>query len=449
MHSPRILIAAPSSGCGKTTVTCGILTALVRRGRKVASFKCGPDYIDPMFHEKVLGIPSGTLDSFFMDEDNLKRAYIRRAKEADLTVTEGVMGYYDGMGATETASTYEIASRLGMPVILVINARGKALSALAEIRGFMGFRRDSGICGVIFNRMSEAVFQMLKPEVEKLGIVPLGFLPDMKDIEIKSRNLGLITPDEAEDTEKKLGILADMTEKMIDLEALTALAEQAEDITEPCDREIKKLPKTCIALARDEAFCFIYRDNTELLESCGADIVYFSPLHDERLPECAKGLILPGGYPELYAKGLSENRSMLSSVKKAINDGMPCLAECGGFMYLHSSIKTADGKCYPMCGIFSENTYATGKLQRFGYVDVIAGRDSAFLREGERIRAHEFHYYDSENCGSSCVAKKPASGRSWECMRAEGNVLCGFPHMYYPSCRIVAERFLLCSSGRK
>ena len=443
MDSPRLLFAAPASGSGKTTVVCGLLRALKNRGKGVRAFKCGPDFIDPLFHETVVGVPSGTLDLFFSDQDQLKRLYCRHAAGADLCLIEGVMGYYDGLGAaTDRASSYAVARALDAPVVLIVDGRGQSLSALATLTGFLRFREDSRIRGVLFNRMSEGVYSALKPEVEKLGVRPLGFVPKAPELMIESRHLGLVTPGEIEDLGQKLDALAALLERTVDMEGLLALAGSAPALEAPPAPPIPPLPRTRIAVARDQAFCFLYRDNLDLLADYGAELIFFSPLHDDALPAGAQGLILPGGYPELHARALSENESMRRSVREAIQNGLPCLAECGGFLYLHRELEDMEGRSWPMAGVLDARAYRTPRLGRFGYITLTAKADTAFLPAGETVRGHEFHYFESESCGDALHAQKPTGSRGWDCGHSRGNLLMGFPHLYYPSDPQLIERFL-------
>ena len=442
MHSPRVLFAAPGSGSGKTTVVCGVLRALKNRGKTVSAFKCGPDYIDPLFHERVIGVKSGTLDLFFSSEAQVKRLFLQNAAGSDCAVIEGVMGYYDGLSAaSDEASTFSVAKALNCPVVLIVDARGQSLSALATLKGFLAFRPDSGIKAVIFNRMSEQVYAALKPEVERLGVIPLGFVPKSDALMIQSRHLGLITPNEIQDLSEKLDALAALLYKTLDFDALSALMQSAPALDAAAAPLISDTPHPVIAVAKDDAFCFLYRDNLALLARFGAKLRFFSPITDTRLPEGTQGLLLPGGYPELYAKALSENTAMRTAVKAAIESGMPTLAECGGFLYLHETLADPEGNAYPMCGVIRANAYKTPKLSRFGYVTLSANADSAYFHAGESIRAHEFHYYESEDCGKDFSAVKP-NGRAWACMHADGNLLAGFPHLFYESNPEPIERFL-------
>jgi len=442
MHSPRVLFAAPASGSGKTTIVCGVLRALKNRGRTVSAFKCGPDYIDPLFHERVVGVKSGTLDLFFSGEETLRRLYAQNAEGSDCAVIEGVMGYYDGLSAaSDEASSFSVAKALDAPVVLIIDSRGQSLSALAALKGFLEFRPESGIKGVIFNRMSEHVYSALKPAVKEMGVVPVGFVPKSDALTLESRHLGLVTPNEISDLSEKLDTLAALLEQTLDFDALDTLMQAAPALSVPEAPKIPAMPKTVIAVARDEAFCFLYRDNLALLRRFGAELRFFSPLADTALPEGTQGLLLPGGYPELYAKQLSENTAMRSAIKDAIGRGMPCLAECGGFLYLNDTLSDMDGNPYPVCGVIRADAVRTQKLSRFGYITLSAGEDTAFFKAGESIKAHEFHYFESTDPGAACSAVKP-NGREWACMHAKGNLLAGFPHLFYESNPKPIERFL-------
>ena len=450
MNDARVLLAAPASGSGKTMITCGILQALHNRGMRVSSFKCGPDYIDPMFHQKVIGVRSGNLDLFFSGDQSLRRLFCRGAKGMEISVIEGVMGYYDGLAsASDEASTYKIARALQAPVILIVNARGQSLSALAVLEGFLRFRTDSGIRGVIFNQMSERVFLSLKGEVGKMGVIPLGYVPRAEELVIESRHLGLVTPDEIANLSGRLCKLAALLEETLDIDALLALATGAPKLVRSEAETMPPMPKTKLAVARDKAFCFFYQDNLLLLEALGAELLFFSPIHDAVLPQAAQGILLPGGYPELYAKVLSENVTMRDSIAKAIRAGMPCLAECGGFLYLHREMEDMNGVSYPMCGVIDAAAWRTGQLNRFGYVTLTAQVACGLLEIGERIRGHEFHYYESGNCGGAMLAEKPSGGKSWRCVHAEGNLLAGFPHLCYESNPRLIARFLRRCAGEE
>ena len=449
---PRILIAAVKSGTGKTLLTCGIMKALKDRGLLVRGIKCGPDFIDPMFHEKVLGIRSRNLDGFLMTREQMGDSLLRHSRGADITVAEGVMGYYDGIGGTTTeASSYETASVTQTPVLLAVDAGGCGISVVPVIRGMLEFRDDAGIVGVILNNAAGGIVRTLSDLILKeTGIPVVGSLERNPAYVINSRHLGLMLPGEVRDLEERLALLsADISERF-DLDRILEIANGAPPLQEsgsdspdsashsaPSEGgSVGAASSVRIAVARDEAFCFIYPDNLELLESMGAEIVYFSPIHDREVPEAAGGMILPGGYPELYAKELSENASMRASVKKAAMSGMPVMAECGGFLYLHEEIRDLDGKSCPMAGAFPGEAWYRGKTGRFGYISV------SDPETGTVIKAHEFHAYESSDPGSAFTAVKPLSGRNWTCMHRRSGGLWGFPHLYYPSAPEVALRFL-------
>lgn len=432
--SNRILIAGTKSGCGKTTVTCALLAAFRARGIDVSSFKCGPDYIDPMFHRQALGIPSQNLDLFFCTESQLQSQLA--ADPHALHVIEGVMGYYDGIGTDGVASTYEIAKATNTPVILVLNVKGMYASAGALLHGFQTFRPQSGIRGVIFNGATPMLYEGLKEIARNVGVIPLGFIPHDASLTIESRHLGLVTAGEIIDIEKKLDALGSLAEQSIDLDQILQLAAQAPKLS-AAPPVAKQAPRVRIAIARDEAFCFLYQENLALLSALGAELCYFSPIHDSFLPEQIHGLYLPGGYPELYAELLSNNASMRDSIKKTITRGLPAIAECGGFLYLHDAL---DGQS--MVGIIPAKAYKTDKLQRFGYVTLTAQSNNLLCNAKESTRAHEFHYYESDLPGSDFLAEKPNSNRQYTCVHATESIYAGFPHLYFPANPTFAERFV-------
>lgn len=449
---PRFMLAAPKSGSGKTMMTCGLLQALKNRGLKCRSFKCGPDYIDPMFHKTVLGIEGGNLDTFFLSKEEAAKHFADVAAAADISVIEGVMGYYDGVGGTDIqASSYEVALATESTVVLVLDCRGASLSLAAVAKGFLEFKKDSHIKGVILNRISPLMAQRLKPEFERLGITVYGYLPECQAAGVLSRHLGLVLPEEIGTMREQMEALACEIEKTVDVDRLIKLAMGAgKPISRGRypDREPDSIRSTVsvpvkIGIARNEAFCFYYQENIKLLEELGAELQEFDPIRDDHLPAGISGLILGGGYPELYAKELSENRSILKMIRESVENGMPLLAECGGFLYLHEELETKEGDCYPMAGVIAGRAYPTGKLSRFGYVELHSQEDGVFIKNGETIRGHEFHYWDSTNCGAGMRAVKPGGQRSWDCMHMEANLLAGFPHLYYPSNPAVVRRWIM------
>lgn len=459
MGYPRFLLAAPASGSGKTLITCGILQAFCDRGLRTVSFKCGPDYIDPMFHSRVIGTKSRNLDTFFTDERTTRYLLAKNAAEADISVIEGVMGYYDGLGGVSAkASAYDLARVTETPVVLIVNCKGMSLSAAALLKGYLEYRQDSRIRGVILNQMPEMLYPQMRLLIEEeLHVRCYGFVPVIKEWKLESRHLGLVLPGEVEDLQKHLQELAKLLEQTLDLDGLLELAETAKELPEeiaafpgdfertPCGENARPGQNTkqapVVAVARDEAFCFIYEDNLELLQELGAKLEYFSPLRDEKLPE-ADGLLLCGGYPELYSQQLTNNRSMRRSIKMALESGMPCMAECGGFMYLQQEMEDMNGAAHEMVGFIPAKAYRTGKLGRFGYITLQPQEDQMLGMEIGEIRGHEFHYFDSTNCGTAFCAEKPLRKRRWECIWGTENCIAGFPHLYYHSNPRVPQRFL-------
>lgn len=437
----RIIISGTGSGCGKTTVVCAVINALCRRGKKVTAFKCGPDYIDPMFHEKASGIPSYNLDSFFCDDDTLRGLLCENGKGSDISVIEGVMGYYDG-NADGRGSAYSVSCITDTASVIVIDCRGMSESLGAVMKGFLTFREKSNIAGFIFSRLPVSLKGTVQRLCSELGTEFLGIMPK-STVSFESRHLGLMTAGEISDIQTKLSVLGDLAEENILLDRIMEIAQR--DTYENIRTDI---PKYCcdkrpvIAFAKDEAFCFIYSENTDLLEKLGCEIRYFSPLNDHEIPSDADGIIFSGGYPELYAARLSENISMLESIRKHAGKGIPIIAECGGFMYLHETLENSEGEQFDMAGLIRGKAFRTEKLQRFGYITMTAGKDNLLARKDDKIKAHEFHYWDSTECGDTFEAFK-ANGKHWRCVNADDNIYAGFPHIYFYGCISAAERFVM------
>ena len=476
---PRVMIAAAGSSNGKTTLTCALLKHLDRLGKKPVSFKCGPDYIDPMFHRIVLGIESGNLDTFFMSEDEIRNNIA--TSEGGCTVIEGVMGLYDGVSPDSLkGSSYEIAEITDTPIILVADASGAGRTIISTVKGILADDRARLIKGVILNRMSEGFYKKLKPVMEEeltnagYEAALLGAIPKNNEISVGSRYLGLMLPSENRDVSDKIEKAANMVEEYLDVGALLEImknatplsckrffALRAQNDTAPADacmteqttQQPKEQPSKhsavqstaftttqptahpIIAVARDKAFCFYYGDNLRRLEAAGAKIRYFSPLHDSELPEDTRGIILGGGYPELYLKELSSNHNMLEEIRTAITSGIPTLAECGGYMYLHKSIISKEGESFDMVGIVDGECSFTGRSVRFGYLELSSGSQNStnpLEKHINGIRGHEFHYFDSTASGGICTAAKPDGSKSRQCMLDYNDKgLFGFPHLYY------------------
>jgi cobyrinic acid a,c-diamide synthase len=470
------LIAAPSSGSGKTTISLGIMAALRRRGLIVQPFKVGPDFIDPGHHTAICGRVSRNLDGWMLSKEYVIESFQNachpaplpsreREKEvADIAVIEGVMGLFDGMnGKSEEGSSAQIAKWTGSPVILVIDARSMARSAAALISGFENFDRELNIAGVIFNRVgSERHKQMLRDAVEshcKARI--LGFIPRDEGLTMPERHLGLVTAEEGFSTEF-VDRLADVVERNVDVDKLLTL-----NLPSPCGRGLRgggaidSSPSPCpspvkgegntvvkIAVARDQAFSFYYEDNLDILRNLGAELVLFSPLADERLPDGISGLYIGGGYPEVHAERLSSNYSMLCSIRDFVHGGGNVYAECGGFMYLTEGIVDFEGRFHPMAGIFPTKARMLKKRKALGYVEIEALEDGL-----SKIRGHEFHYSEIDDMPPSVErayrVTKANGGEVW----AEGyiyrNTLASYVHLHFGSNREWAERFVNTNGSRR
>ena len=427
----QFLLAAPRSGSGKTTMTCALLMALKRRGCAPCAFKSGPDYIDPMFHRAVLGVESRSLDLFFSAPETVRTLYAKGAAGHGAAVCEGAMGFYDGLGGvSDRASAWHLADTLGLPVLLVVEPKGQSLTLAAELNGLKNFRTPSHIAGILLNNCTARMHALLAPMLEEeTGLPVLGFLPKLPEAVIGSRHLGLYTAAEVENLQQKLALLADAVEEHIDWPRLLAL----------CEKEPPALPvqpetppaRVRIAVAQDEAFCFTYAETLEAFRDAGAEVVFFSPLRDTALPENIGGLYLPGGYPELHAKELSENTSLLREIKQKIESGLPTAAECGGFLYLGQSLTDAEGQSWPMAGVLPGEAKDAGRLVRFGYATLSADSDSLLFRAGESFPIHEFHHWDSTANGTALAAKKPVGGAEWRCGFVNEHFYAGFPHLYW------------------
>lgn len=436
---PRILIAGTSSGCGKTTITCGILSALSSKIAGLTAFKCGPDYIDPMFHKKALGIASYQLDSFFYDENTLR--YLCGKHNQSFSVVEGVMGFFDGRSMTSLAgSTYEIANILEIPTILVINGKGTAHSIVPVIQGFLQYQDKHTIQGVILNQVSKSTFSQLKPFIEETfpnKIHVFGYVPPLPEhLIFQSRHLGLITPSELENIQNNLVELGNILSETLLLDEIIHLGESAPPLSYVPPKVEKIHQAVTIAVARDEAFCFYYEDNLELLRDFGATLVFFSPIHDDYLPQGVDGLYIGGGYPELYLDVLSKNQRMKQSILYFLQEERPCIAECGGFMYLCQDIDQI-----PMVGFLDSSCYRENKLKNFGYVTLTTKNSHLFGDSVKYIKGHEFHYYNASDTGNDFHVEKP-NGKTWETGFTTDTFYGGYPHLPFYSDLTIPEIFI-------
>ncbi len=443
----RILLTAMQSNAGKTVMTCALLAVLKKRGLDVRSFKCGPDYIDPMFHSRVLEIPSRNLDLYLQGTKGVRSSLLRN--HGSFAVLEGAMGYYDGLNGTAACSAWETAVCTKTPAVLVVRPRGAGVSLAAQIKGMKTFRPQSGLCGILLAECTEQLAAYLSPILEKeAGLPVFGYLPPMPEAQWGSRHLGLLTADEVQDLSGRISRIADQFERTVNVDRLLSAAEAGGEGSCSCSGGRRDPEETGsekhavrIAVARDSAFCFYYEDSFDALRRAGAELVWFSPLQDQDIPEHCGGLYLGGGYPELFAASLSENTAMRTAIRKAADMHMPLLAECGGFLYLQQELEDSKGQSFPMCGFLPGKGVRTNRLQRFGYQKLRAGKDSLLFREGEKIPAHEFHYWDSTECGADLLSVKE-NGRTWPCGFVSGTLYAAFPHLHLGGEFPLAERFV-------
>ncbi len=438
MTERRLVIAGTGSGVGKTTLTIGIMAALQKKGYRVQGFKCGPDYIDPSYHTAVTGRPSRNLDSWMLSHEVVKEIFKRGSDGADIAIIEGVMGFLDGKDPkTNAGSTAEISMITKSPVILVVNCASMARSAAAIVKGFQCLAEGANIVGVIANQVgSEGHYKLVKTAIEQECNIPvIGYLARETGIEMPERHLGLIPSIERGELDDFFDDLGDLVLETIDMDQLVKLA-KVEPIESNAsnlfDRKNEKQVK--IAVAKDEAFNFYYPENLEILEAYGAEIVYFSPLHGEALPEDADGLYIGGGFPEEFVEELASMNHVNESIRFAINNGLPTFAECGGFMFLSESIETTDGRVYPMVGIIPGKVTMQTKLAALGYREITGIKGNFLLPEGEKAKGHEFHYsvFTSEKEIPYAYETKGMGGIKKEGYMNE-NVIAGYTHFHFAS----------------
>lgn len=445
---PRVLVAAPRSGAGKTTLTCALMGALHARGLRVLSCKCGPDYIDPTFHGLAGAAAHVNLDPYFQGENLLHDILAHAGRVCDVAVIEGAMGYYDGMATSTQASAWDVARITQAPALLVLDARGAAASLAAQVLGFVRMREPSHIAGVVLNNAGPMLARTLAPLIEReCGVPVLGTLPHDESVTLPSRHLGLVCAEEVEGLPSRLAALASLANDNLDIDAILALAQAAPDIDAagawPPESAFAPGEGPLVAVARDEAFSFYYDEELEGLQALGARLAFFSPLRDAGLPRGTQGLFLGGGYPELHAHELSANTAMLGAIRCALEQDMPTLAECGGFLYLHEWLEDEAAQAFPLVGAIPGRAAKPPTRQaRFGYIEVTARQDGVLGPTGTSVRAHEFHRWDSPNPGSAFEATKPLSTRSWQAGYHTSSLYAGFPHLYLPSNLDAARNFL-------
>ncbi len=467
---PRVMIAAVGSGCGKTSVATGVMGALVQRGRQVQGFKVGPDFIDPSYHTAVTGRWSRNLDTWMLSFGQVREFFRRAVAGADVAVIEGVMGLFDGLcGENERASSAEVAKLLGCPVVLVLDVRSQARSAVVEFLGCRSFDPALRLAGVILNRYSgERHLEMLQASFREAGIPVLGAIQNGSLPRLTERHLGLVPVTEQQGVDPVLRELSAAVARQVDLNAIMEVAAATPARFRPyrgreraaAMRHAKASPGVSpeavdarpvrVALAWDAAFNFYYRDGLDLLSDHGVELVPFSPLRDQSLPAGIAGVVIGGGFPELFAGQLSGNEGMKESLRRAHSAGMPIYAECGGFMYLCESLGDLDGRDYPMAGLVPGACRMAKRLMGMGYVTAEAQGPSILCQTGDFLRGHEFHY------SSFIPAREPFpwafnfyknDGRARQGGHpggdgyADGNLLASYFHFHFAANPRAAARF--------
>jgi cobyrinic acid a,c-diamide synthase len=447
---PRLTIAGTHSGVGKTSIATALMAALTRRGLRVQPFKIGPDFIDPGFHRLASGRASRNLDGWMLSRETNLEIFAKASEDADIAIIEGVMGLFDGCDAlTQTGSTAEMSKWLGSPVVLVIDASAMAGSAAALVRGFEDFDVDVRLAGVLCNRVGGSGHAdiLRKAILAHCRAKPLGFLPPDEKIALPERHLGLVMASESLSREH-LDAMANWIEAHVDIDQLLTVA-RAQSLPlessrpSPCRASAER--RVRVGLARDAAFCFYYEDNLDLLKECGADLVEFSPISDGALPADLDGLYLGGGYPEIHAAQLTENASMRNAIVQFAKAGRPIYAECGGFMYLCEAIVDSDGREHQMAGLFPTRVRMQKQLAAIAYVEVEASEDALWLRGGQRVRGHEFHYstIDEMPASVSRFLRLSAGNKTRDDGYAVGCVLGGYSHLHFRSSCDFASSFVV------
>ncbi|MHB1006865.1 MAG: cobyrinate a,c-diamide synthase [Chloroflexota bacterium] len=449
---PAILIAGTHSGVGKTTVTTGIVGALRRRGLAVQPFKVGPDYIDPTYTTRIAGRPCRNLDAWMVPADRLVELYTRAVADADVVVVEGVMGLFDGHPGRGAGSTAELAKLLGLPVVLVMDVGRMGQSAAAVALGYVKLDPAVDLVGVIVNEIgSPGHLRMVESAIgDATGLPVVGHLPRRPDLALPERHLGLIPVDEGRTEGEFFSRLVAQVEESVDVEALLRLAAGAPVVAgEPTGLfpEVRVAPRASIAVAQDEAFCFYYQDNLDLLAAWGARLVPFSPLRDGALPADCDGVYVGGGFPEFFAARLAENRALLAGLRAAHAAGMPIYAECGGLMYLCRTLGDLEGGSHEAVGLVPANAVIKGGRMALGYAEVKARRHTLLLGEGEVARGHEFHYSSLDASPGDVGAAYVFAGGDRREGYVEGNLLASYVHLHFGSNPGLAPGFVAACAG--
>lgn len=445
MQYPRLMIAGVHSSSGKTTISLGLMAALRRRGVKVQPFKVGPDYIDSGLHTHASGRSSHNLDSWMMSPEVMNTVFAKNARQAEVSIIEGVMGLFDGFrGERIAGSSAQVALMLKTPVVLVVDVNNMSQSCVALVKGFMDYEPGVEIKGVILNHASAFHKEWVVPNLEtELGVRVLGCVPRQEAIAIPERHLGLLPADEHGALASHLEKIADLIEAHLDLEAVLALAGQAAPL------EFNWQPpqvrtRTTIGVARDAAFSFYYQDSLDYLTEQGVELKFFSPMRDVCLPE-VDGVYIGGGFPEMFLPQLSNNLSMKKAIQEAHRSGMPILAECGGLMYLTRTLKDFNGDSWSGVGVVPADIIMTRKLQELGYIEATALRETVIAAPGEVVRGHEFHYSTLEGLNPAQQAFSLEGGMTRGKRQdgyAEGSLLASYLHLQLRANPVAARRFV-------
>lgn len=435
MKAPRFVIAGTNSGCGKTTITSALISAIKKRGLKVQPFKIGPDYIDTMFHSFIAECDGRNIDSFLFNDETLKYVFSKNCKKSDIAICEGVMGMYDGIGRTSTASTADVSKIIKAPIIMVVNAKGMSVSIVPIIKGFLDFDKNINVKGIILNNVkSKMQYNFLRSIIkDNINIEVLGYFQENENVKLGNRHLGLVTAGEIERLEEKMDILSEMAEETINIDRIIEIANDTQElkVKNILPEELKyKFNGMKIGIAYDFAFNFYYRDNIDLLNYMGIETVFFSPIKDEKIPDDVNMLYIGGGYPELFAVELTNNFSMRNSIKEFAENGGYIYAECGGLMYMSEKIKTFDGNEYSMTGVLEGSCKMSDKLQHFGYITVKNKETNKY------INAHEFHYSVEEIKNDTVFEVLKTRGlktTTWESGYKYKNVIASYPHIHFYS----------------
>jgi cobyrinic acid a,c-diamide synthase len=431
------MVSAMKSGSGKTLITLGLINILKKMGKTISIYKTGPDYIDTMYHEKIAGSPSTNLDPFFLEPEyipgELKNLFFKNFLY-DTAIIEGAMGLFDGVyGEGKRCSACIVSEEIGVDVILVVD-----IDELEKLEEYLN-KFSNRVRAVIVNKLPpDCDIELLKAKINALDLVLLGYLYMDESYLIESRHLGLYEPQK--DIFSIVERVSEQLKKSLDFDALYKFIVKIESSDNFTAKSDPKIPKYRLAFAYDEAFSFTYEENIEVLKEYGFDIVKFSPIHDKKLPDNINAIWLSGGYPELYAKELSSNTSMLNSIKEAKN--IPIIAECGGFIYLHKYFEDNSGETFEGVGLIDGKAFKTQKLVRFGYIEIEAKSDSFLMKKNQKIRSHEFHYFDSTNNGEYAHAVKANKSKEWNCINAYENIFAGFPHIYLRGYEFLVENLV-------